>query len=62
VGGSLNLKSELGLETDAIFTKATLTLGIEKGSSKSEQITDTITIGPGKAIAVYQEVKEYQVW
>jgi len=53
VGGSLNLKVETTLETDAIFTKASLTLGVEKQSKKDEQVTDTMTVPPGKAIAVY---------
>lgn len=50
------------LETDAIFTKASLTLGVEKEAKKDEQVVDTMTIPVGKSIAVYQEVKEYQVW
>jgi len=39
-----------------------LTLGIEKESKKEEQITVPITVPPRKSIAVYQEVKEYNVW
>jgi len=62
VGGSLTMKVETTLETDAILTKASLTLGIERQTSKSEQVTDTMTVPPGKATAVYQEVKDYQVW
>jgi len=53
---------ETEIEAGCIFSKASVTLGIETQSSKSEQITDSMTIPAGKSIAVYQEVKEYDVW
>lgn len=62
VGGSITFKAESTIESDAIFAKASVTLGVESQSSKSEQITDTMTVKPGRAIAVYQELKEYEVW
>jgi len=62
VGSALKLKIESEIAQNAIFAKASVTLGVEKESNKSESITDTMTIPPGKSIAVYQEVKEYEVW
>jgi len=56
------MKMETEIEAGCIFSKASVTLGVETQSSKSEQITDTMTIKPGKSIALYQEVKEYDIW
>jgi len=38
VGSSLAMKAETEIQAGAIFTKASLTLGIEKSSEKSEQV------------------------
>lgn len=56
------MKMETEIEAGCIFSKASVTLGVETQSSKSKQITDTMTIPKGKSIAVYQEVKEYNIW
>lgn len=56
------MKMETEIEAGCIFSKASVTLGVETSSSKSESITDKIKIPSGKSIAVYQEVKEYDVW
>lgn len=56
------MKAETTIEAGAIFSKASVTLGVEKQTEKSEQIVDQMTIPPGKSIAVYQEIKEYSFW
>jgi len=62
VGSEMGFKFETKFETDFVLAKAEYTLGIERKSSQSQSITDIMTIPPGKAIAVYQEVKEYGFW
>lgn len=56
------MKVESEIESNVIFTKASVTLGVERTTETTRNITDTMTIPPGKSVAVYQEQREYDVW
>jgi len=54
VGGTINFKTESTVEAGLIFTKASLTVGVETSTESSTELKKTLTVPAGKSVALYQ--------
>jgi len=62
VGGTINFKIESTVEAGLIFTKASLTVGVETSTESSTELKKTLTVPAGKSVALYQAYDEYDIF